>query len=476
MATNALRSIISGDKRRYTADGYNLDLTYITPRLIAMGLPGQGVSTLWRNRVEEVASFLDKNHFGHYRIFSLGKSAADFFRLRNTTAWFGWSSKKAPPLELLNRILLAINDWLAQHPQNVAVIHCKEGRERSGVVIASYLVKSGVFATAKEALDFYASMRSKYQEGVQTPSQIRYVQYMCSVQQLPPARKIFLRKITMRPVPDYHSVTPIVEVLNSSVVPAQTLITLKDFKTFQKLDFTIPLEMSFPIQGDTYIQVFNRLNLLGLKANSLMFRVGFHTSFVPNRWVLTKTDLDGEFAGPVHDDKIRKGFTVEFLFTDGPFDALPVDPSMAVPQTQAQPQQYTQLSEMHPQYMQTANMPNASAASLYPAINQDADQYTQYRDASQFSESNFTPPTPSNTTMEQMNATPVMDWYNPSATTMTSSMPPPIDRTTKENRQMLNQASDAVARATERLMSMGTVQPKTDLNSMNQVPLQKTQL
>jgi len=469
---NALRSIVSGDKRRYTSDGYNLDLTYITPRLIAMGLPGKGVSTLWRNRVDEVASFLDKNHFGHYRIFSLGKSATDFFRLRNTTAWYGWSSKKSPPLELLNRILLAINDWLAQHPQNVAVIHCKEGRERSGVVIAAYLVKSGVFATPKEALDYYASMRSKYQEGVQTPSQLRYVNYICSIQQMPAARKIFLRKITMRPVPDYNAINPVVEILNSSVVPAVPLLTLKDFKTFQKLDFVIPLEMSFPVQGDTIIQVSNRLNLLGLKTNALLFRVGFHTSFVPNRWVLTKTELDGETAGPVHDDKIRKGFTVEFMFTDGPFDALPVDPTLAVPQTQAQPQPHDYALNYggQPQYSEYSqypkDMPAPSATNLYPA--------TATREVSQteFSESYYAPPQ-SEAAIDPFitNSTPAMEWYNP-AVTMASPMPPPVDRTTKDNRQMLNQASDALARATERLKTMGA---KAD-PMQNQAPAQVYQM
>jgi len=420
---STLRTLISGDKRRYKEDGFNLDLTYITPRLIAMGLPGKGVSTLWRNRVEEVGKFLEQNHSGHYKIFSLGKSASDFFGIRNNAAWFGWSSKKAPPLELLNRILLAINDWLAASPQNVAVIHCKEGRERSGVVIASYLVKSGVYATAQEALNFYASMRSKQHEGVQTPSQIRYVNYISSVSYLPPPRKIHLRRIVMRPVPEYHNFQPIIDVLNSSVVPAQTILNMKDPKAYEKLDFNVPIELNCPIQGDTYIQISHRPHILGLgpKSNSLLFRVGFNTAFVPDRWVLTKNELDGEFAGPVADTKLRKGFTVELLFTEGPFDPLPADPN-AVPQVIQQPLQ----------------------------------QPIQYRDVTPEQHASETIPVH----MEGQASN--MEWYHPapdSHIVTEQSAPPPINRSTKDNRVALDNATDAVARATERLRAASFSMP-----------------
>ena len=41
--SNFLRTAVSKKKRRHKEDGYNLDLTYITDRIIAMGFPAVGL-------------------------------------------------------------------------------------------------------------------------------------------------------------------------------------------------------------------------------------------------------------------------------------------------------------------------------------------------------------------------------------------------------------------------------------------------
>lgn len=49
-----LRKIVSGPKNRMTEKGYNLDLTYVTSRLIAMSFPADGFESLYRNPIEKV--------------------------------------------------------------------------------------------------------------------------------------------------------------------------------------------------------------------------------------------------------------------------------------------------------------------------------------------------------------------------------------------------------------------------------------
>ena len=49
-----LRKIVSGPKNRYKENGYNLDLTYVCPRLIAMSFPASGMESIYRNPINKV--------------------------------------------------------------------------------------------------------------------------------------------------------------------------------------------------------------------------------------------------------------------------------------------------------------------------------------------------------------------------------------------------------------------------------------
>ena len=66
-----LRLLISQNRRRYTRHGFDLDVTYITNRVVAMSAPSFGATRAYRNDIHVVARFLSYMHYGHFFVFNL---------------------------------------------------------------------------------------------------------------------------------------------------------------------------------------------------------------------------------------------------------------------------------------------------------------------------------------------------------------------------------------------------------------------
>jgi len=49
MITSTARRLVSKKKKRFQKEGFDLDLSYITPRIIAMGFPSTGVEAACEN-------------------------------------------------------------------------------------------------------------------------------------------------------------------------------------------------------------------------------------------------------------------------------------------------------------------------------------------------------------------------------------------------------------------------------------------
>ena len=66
-----VRALVSKKKRRLKEDGFDLDLTYVTERIVAMGFPASDFEGAYRNDINDVEKFFDQRHRGHYKFYNL---------------------------------------------------------------------------------------------------------------------------------------------------------------------------------------------------------------------------------------------------------------------------------------------------------------------------------------------------------------------------------------------------------------------
>jgi len=173
-----VRSKVSKKKKRFVKDGFDLDLSYITDRVIAMGFPSERVEGVYRNNLNTVKLFFDKRHPNHYMVYNLcSERVYDPAKFDGRVARFGFDDHNPCPFELIQEFCQHVHNWLSAHPQHIAAIHCKAGKGRTGLLIACYMLYTGLFPTATQALKYYAIRRTQNRKGVTIPSQIRYVHY-----------------------------------------------------------------------------------------------------------------------------------------------------------------------------------------------------------------------------------------------------------------------------------------------------------
>jgi len=311
---NIVRRKVSLNKKRFEKEGFNLDLAYITPNVIAMGFPAVGMEAFYRNPRGEVLRFFNKKHKSAYKVYNMcsePRRQYDAAEFEHRVARFPFADHQAPPLEMIGRCCADIERWLSSSENNVAAIHCKAGKGRAGMMICCYLLHSRFRPNADEAMNYYAEMRTWDREGVTIPSQRRYVRYYDDVVHfgMPAQPAITLTHITIqtsRYIDPAHA-EPWVEVLFRGYEP---LYVSKPQKPQPNKDLTIEIPHGgVEVKGDIKVIFFDK----AINEKKEMFHCWFNTGFIENnQLILQKPEID--VAWKDKGKKFHKDFQIHFTF------------------------------------------------------------------------------------------------------------------------------------------------------------------
>jgi hypothetical protein len=124
------------------------NVVYITDRIITMGHPATD-SVVNPNHITAerklaaVGHLLNRRHDGRFLVWNLSEVEYDNSVLDDQVLTFSFPGSPSPPLGLLLKLLVAMENWMKADERNVAVIHCLTGKGRTSMVTASFLCWMG---------------------------------------------------------------------------------------------------------------------------------------------------------------------------------------------------------------------------------------------------------------------------------------------------------------------------------------------
>ena len=141
-----------------------IDVSYVTPTLLALG-------KFPENRVDNLITSLNSQPALIWNLSGKTFSPATKERLNHQVIEVLWKTPgqytQVPSVCSIFSLCYSIKSWLDLNDNHIAVVHCANGRSRTGILIACLLKYIGAFESSSDAFNFFTSARIKLQS---TPS------------------------------------------------------------------------------------------------------------------------------------------------------------------------------------------------------------------------------------------------------------------------------------------------------------------
>lgn len=206
----------------------DLDLSFITSRLVVMSYPAEGLESAYRNHIEDVKAYLDSRGYPYMVVNVSGRSydslkfGAHIKVIDGGTSWR--DAKRPPSMKSLISLCDSIFKWTNQNARNVVVIHCMDGKANSALLTISFLLLIGLFKEYKKAYKFFSSRRPQVEL---SNSQHRFLNYVSKLKSdekylgfFSSSNLVLIKGVTMQGIPIFTKMRdgcrPFLEIFSES--------------------------------------------------------------------------------------------------------------------------------------------------------------------------------------------------------------------------------------------------------------------
>lgn len=187
----------------------DLDISYITQRIIVMPCPSEGLESTYKtNNVEDVKLYLETRHPpAKISVYNFGPRSCPRLPppVRTIEGGFVYQSNmcKAPSLAPMYALAEDMYGFLNADQKNVIVIQSPDqGRSAAATMLSALLIYSNLVREPEDAMQIFAVKRTPPN---MKPSEVRYLYYMSDITRptphLPHYKPITLVSLHMNPVP-----------------------------------------------------------------------------------------------------------------------------------------------------------------------------------------------------------------------------------------------------------------------------------
>ncbi|XP_038650395.1 putative tyrosine-protein phosphatase auxilin isoform X1 [Scyliorhinus canicula] len=313
-----------------------LNISYITSRIIVISYPAEGVELSFKNQIDDVRSFLDSRHLDHYTIFNLSQKSYRSAKFHNRISECSWPARQAPSLHNLYAVCKNMHHWLQQNPKNVCAIHCVDGCPGSAILVCGMFCFCHLFSCPVPAIQLF---NTKKPGPALWPSHRRYIGYICEMVSekptLPHCKPLIIKTVTVSPVPCFNKqrngCRPFFEVF---IGETKIFTTAQDYDKMREhriQEGKIFASLGVSAHGDVVVAAFHMRSTIGgrLQAkltNTQIFQIQVHTGFIaPGTSVLkfTKPELDACDSPEKYPPLFHVILEIEVESSDKRFDLTP---------------------------------------------------------------------------------------------------------------------------------------------------------